>query len=62
MEDKPKEVSKIEQEMKRLVARMKAESTALKKILKVLEHRSEDEVANQQSEKNEKENENNPNK
>ena len=42
MEVKPKEVSKIEREMKRLVAKMEAESTALNKILKVLEPRNDE--------------------
>ena len=62
MEDKPKEVSKVEREMKRLVARMEAESTALTKILKILGPLNDDNGSIHQKENDQKESENNPNK
>lgn len=61
MEDIPNKLSQMEREMKRLVARMDAESTALNKILKVIDPRSEDpEIIPQNSD--EEKAKNNPNK
>ena len=62
MEDKPKDVLKIEREMKRLVARMNAESNALNKILKVLEPRIEETDPIPPDDKDKKKRKNNPNK
>lgn len=61
MEDNPKEVSKIEREMKRLVAKMEAESTALNKILKILGPLNKDEPSILQKDLDKKESKNNPN-
>lgn len=61
MEEKPKEVSKIEREMKRLVAKMEAESTALNKILEILKPLKGDDVSVLQSQKDKDESEENPN-
>jgi hypothetical protein len=62
MEDNPKEVSKIEREMKRLVAKMEAESTALNKILRILGPLNEDEASIVQKDLDKNESKNNPNK
>jgi|GEM_PF-5068208 len=61
MVEKPKEVSKIEREMKRLVAKMEAESTALNKILEILKPLKGDDVSVLQSQKDKHESEENPN-
>ncbi len=60
MEDKSKELLKNEREMKRLVARMDAESSALNKILKVLEPSVEGADTIQQKNEDKKENNNYP--